>query len=425
MNMTSFMQRIQHLRALEGELARTIVTLDGVRSARVHIVLPERETFARDTPKATASVAVTMAGPARLTTQQAAAIRLLVSGAVPGLSGDSVSVLDPNGVVMAADDGEGAASGRLSELKAAREQELKHAVTDLLEPLVGHDKLRVEASVELDDSREVSHEEKFDPLSQIERSKQIESDQDATNETKSSEPVSVAQNMPNQGSGQSGEPGKASTNNSRNGQTINYEINSVRSDRVREAGELKRMTIAVVVDGITDDKGHYQERAQDELTRLSELIQSAVGFDANRGDRVTVETMRFMPETPIGTAADADPRQFGQTPVTWIAIGGTVALVLVGGMLMMRKRGKARSGEWDEDGAAPMPYLSSDSRLAAAMAGASQLAAGVDGQLRPALAAAGMAENPQQTLLTALFDTVDQRPDEAVAALRSWLSGTA
>ena len=244
----------------------------------------------------------------------------------------------------------------------------------------------------MDDSREVSHEEKFDPLSQIERSKQIESDQDATNETKSSEPVSVAQNMPNQGSGQSGEPGKASTNNSRNGQTINYEINSVRSDRVREAGELKRMTIAVVVDGITDDKGHYQERAQDELTRLSELIQSAVGFDANRGDRVTVETMRFMPETPIGTAADADPRQFGQTPVTWIAIGGTVALVLVGGMLMMRKRGKARSGEWDEDGAAPMPYLSSDFAPRCGYGGSLKLAAGVDGQLRPALAAAGMAE---------------------------------
>ena len=265
MNMTSFMQRIQRLRALEGELARTIVTLNGVRTARVHIVLPERETFARDTPKATASVAVTMTGAGRLSASQAAAIRLLVSGAVPGMAGESVSVLDPSGVVIAADDFEAAASSRISELKGAREQDLRRAVSDLLEPLVGHDKLRVAASVELDASREVSHEEKFDPLSQIERSKRI-SGRPGRNERNQEPGVRIGwSDLPNPSAGQGGEPGRTSTNNSRNGQTVNYEINSVRSDRVREAGELKRMTIAVVVDGTVDDKGQYQPRSQEEI----------------------------------------------------------------------------------------------------------------------------------------------------------------
>ena len=430
MNMTSFMQRIQRLRALEGELARTIVTLSGVRTARVHIVLPERETFARDTPKATASVAVTMNGAGRLSASQAAAIRLLVSGAVPGMAGESVSVLDPSGVVIAADDSEAAASSRIGELKGAREQELRRAVTELLEPLVGHDKLRVAASVELDASREVSHEEKFDPLSQIERSKQIQVDQDATNETKNQEAVSVGQNLPNSAPAQPGEPGKTSTNNSRNGQTINYEINSVRSERVREAGELKRMTIAVVVDGTVDDKGKYQPRSQEELGRLSDLIQAAVGFDVNRGDRVTVETMHFMPDAALGTGADVETGPFAQLPIVWISIGSATVLLLVGGLVVMRIRKGRRmpsSGGQAGQAAPSLGYMGSEHRLGlGSPQNGGQLAAlggGGDGTNgSPALSFRG-SEPAQQALLSTLFEAVDSRPDEALATLRSWLAG--
>ncbi len=431
MNMTSFMQRIQRLRALEGELARTIVTLSGVKTARVHIVLPERETFARDTPKPTASVAVTMNGAGRLSASQAAAIRLLVSGAVPGMAGESVAVLDPSGVVIAADDSEAAASGRMGELKGAREQQLRRAVTELLEPLIGHDKIRVAASVELDASREVSHEEKFDPLSQIERSKQVQLDQDATNEIKTQEAVSVGQNLPNQSGGQGGESGKTSTNNSRNGQTINYEINSVRSDRVREAGDLKRMTIAVVVDGVTDAKGQYQPRSQEELRRLSDLIQAAVGFDVNRGDKVTVETMRFMPDTSGGTDANAENGQFKQLPVAWIAAGSAVVLLLAGGFFVMRGR-KNRALPSPNNQAGPsapaLTFAGSEQRLGHSQLASGQMAAlasGSDGAKGGNALPFNHSEPAQQALLSALYELVDTRPDEATATLRSWLMGTA
>ena len=150
MNMTSFMQRIQRLRALEGELARTIVALDGVKVARVHIVLPERESFARDTLKPTASIAVVMGGAMRLSKRQAIAIRLLVSGAVPGLQQGDVSVLDPSGVVLAADNGEAMATNRLDDMKTSREAALQHAVNDLLEPLLGRNHVRTAVSVDID-----------------------------------------------------------------------------------------------------------------------------------------------------------------------------------------------------------------------------------------------------------------------------------
>ena len=426
MNMTSFMQRIQRLRALEGELARTIVTLDGVRTARVHIVFPERETFARDTPKATASVAVTMAGPGRLSVAQASAIRLLVSGAVPGMSGESVSVLDPSGVVIAADDSEAAGSNRISALKAAREQDLRRAVTDLLGPLIGHDKISVAASVELDASREVSHEEKFDPLSQIERSKQIQVDQDATNETKAVEAVSVSQNLPSQNGPGGGEPGKASTNNSRSGQTINYEISSVHSDRVREAGELKRITIAVVVDGTENDKGPYKPRSPEELERLSELIRSAVGFDINRGDRVTVETMHFIRDPQLGVGADAEATQFAKLPMTWILLGGATVL-LAGGFVMWRARKGKQLSLTGPEQAASIPYMLSDPRVAGGQSQPGQMTAlpGAEEGMAPPGAYAltdGRVEPEHQALFAALFEAVDARPDEALSTLRAWLA---
>ncbi|MBV9829025.1 MAG: flagellar M-ring protein FliF [Alphaproteobacteria bacterium] len=444
MNMTSFMQRIQRLRALEGELARSIVTLGSVHTARVHIVLPERESFARDTPKPTASVVVTMAGPGRLGTPQAAAIRLLVAGAVPGMAAESVSVLDPTGVVIGADDSEGAESGRLTELKGAREHKLQDTVTALLEPLIGHNKVRVAAAVELDNSREVAREEKFDPLSQVERSKQTQSDQDTTTESKGQDPVSVSQNLPNQAAAAQppGDAGKTTASNTRNGQTINYEISSVKSERIREAGDLKRMTIAVVVDGVVDDKGQYQPRPHEELARLAELIQSAVGFDANRGDRVTVETMRFVPEPATGTSADADAGQTAQLPIVWIVAGGVLlVLVAAGAFVLLRSRKSGGQALVARDAEAiplglpgstspqPLPLAAAQATPAIAQAPPvfSQLAApGADGTpaASPAMLtnSAGEAHATQPTLAK-LFELIDTRPDEAAATLRSWLAG--
>jgi flagellar M-ring protein FliF len=414
MNMTSFMQRVQRVRALEGELARTIVTLNGVRSARVHIVLPERETFSRETPKATASVAVVMAGPMRLAPAQAAAIRLLIAGAVPGLQQDDVSVLDPSGIVLAADGADVLASARLTDLKTSRERSLEQAVTGLLEPLVGHGKVRVVASVDVDTERAVTHEEKFDPLSQVERSKQTQVDQESSSDTTPQQPVSVGANLPNTNPTQTGNGEKTSSSSTHNGQTINYEISSVRNETIHEPGDIRRLTLAVVVDGSTDAHGTFTPRSPQELAQFTALVQSAVGYDAKRGDKITVDTLHFLPADDTGTGSDVQP--VAAQPVwIWASIGALAVLLLAAAtvMLTMRKRYQVELARREaaataaaaltEETGANVPVLTAEQR---------------------ALIPAAQAD-AQDTFLMSLYDLIDQRPDEALAVLRAWIAGGA
>lgn len=403
MNMTSFMQRIQRLRALEGELSRTIQTLDGIRTARVHIVMPERENFERDTAKPTASVAVTMGGPERISRRQAAAVRLLVAGAVPRLRQEDVSVVDPSGVVLAADDGDSNAANRLDEMRTSREQALQRATLDLLEPLVGRGKARVAVSVDVDSTREVAREEKFDPLSQVERSKQIQSDKDTSDESKPNQAVSVTQNLPNNQQPQpSGSGGKTSSSSTHNNQTVNYELNSTRSERTREAGEIRHLAVAVVVDGTTNDKGEFQPRSKDELDRIAQLVRSAVGFDAKRGDSVTVDTMHFIPvDVPT---AEAGGEAIAPAGMNWqlMAGGAGVAVLGIGIMLFLRKRRR---------------------KTTAAEVAAVQQApvAAVAGPAEPLLLASEDT-SAQRQLIALLQHTVDTRPDEALAVIRGWIA---
>lgn len=411
MNMTSFMQRVQLVRALEGELARTIVTLNGVRSARVNIVMPERDTFSRETPKATASVAVVMNGPERLGPAQAAAIRVLVAGAVPGLQPDDVSVLDPSGIVLAADGADVMAAARLSEEKAGRERELERSVTSLLEPLVGRGDVRVVASVDVDNSREVSRDEKFDPLSQVERSKQIQADKTTSSESTPQQPVSVATNLPNANQNQTAANDKTSSTTTHDGQTINYEISSVRDEKVREPGDTRRLTIAVVVDGTKDASGVYHPRSREELAQFTDLVKAAVGYDAKRGDEVTVDTMRFVPVEAAGTVADAQsaPQQMS---LSWIVIGVLIALIAAAAVIVLTMRNRYRVELARQKADLATAEIADETPALLALT-AEQRAL-----LPPAL------QDAQDTFLMSLFDLVDARPDEALTVIRAWLAGT-
>ena len=407
MNMTSFMQRVQRLRALEGELSRSIVALDGVKVARVHIVLPERESFARDTLKPTASIGVVMGGAMRLSRRQAMAIRLLVSGAVPGLKQEDVSVLDPSGAVLAADDADGAASSRLDDMKTSREQALQHSVDDLLEPLVGRGHVRTAVSVEINDAREVTREEKFDPQSQVERSKQIQADSDTTEEVKPQEAVTVTQNIPTQPQQTGGTGAKNATTNTRNGQTINYEISSTRSERVREPGEVQRLTVAVAVDGVTDDKGVFHPRSKEELDRLAELVKSAVGYDAKRGDQVTIDTMRFVPSDRFMDEA-GEP---AAPPAAWppLTIGAPVLLLLGGAAVMMLRR-RRRAALVTEPDIAMAAIAGPMGSPAVALPGPTdRLMLGSDVVVQP---------GP----IADLHALVEQHPDEVLSLIKTWIA---
>jgi flagellar M-ring protein FliF len=413
MNMTSFMQRVQRTRALEGELARTIVALGGVRTARVHIVMPERDTFARDALQPTASVAVVMSGPMRLSASQAAAIRLLVAGAVPGLQRDAVSVLDPSGVVLGADNGDVPAGDRLAQVAASREQALQAAVTNLLEPLAGHGKVRVSASVAIDTSRQVTQATKYDPLSQVERSKQTQTDQDRTEDSRQRPAVSVAQNLPNQAPPAADGNGEQSTSTtSHNGQTINYEINTVHDESVREPGDTRRVSVAVLVDGTLDAKGVYQPPTREQLDRIAELTRAAVGYDAKRGDVVTVDTMRFVADDAEGGSADhsAEPAQSW----AWAAPLGVVIVLFAGGAILLMFLRRRRPIDL-------VPVPEQQALVAAQPQPSGNLPATL-------LEARTLVEQPPQAIagpLAGLHELIDARPDEALAVLRAWIAEAA
>jgi flagellar M-ring protein FliF len=400
MQMTSFMQRIQRVRALEGELARTIITMQGVRTARVHIVLPERESFSRDAPPPTASVTVTTSVGQRLGSSQASAIRLLVAGAVPRLRQEDVSVVDPSGIVLAADGGAGAAAGRIGELRQAQGHLLQKSVLDLLEPLVGRGKVRAVAAVEIEGARTVARAETFDPMGQVERGRQIQTEAESSEDGRGQQPVTVGQNLPNQQTG--GGANRSATNAQRNNETINYEISSKIEETTREPGAVKRVSVAVVVDGVAAPDGSVQPRPKEELDRLAALVRSAVGFDEKRGDRVTVDTLRFIPDEGAGSLASAETEGGLRLSTGQMVLGGLLLLGSLGAVLFLLRRRRSRLRRLAEELAAAEAAMALD-------------------PMEEAIATVGQDIQIRISSLNALNDLIDTRPEEALAVVRAWI----
>ncbi|MEE2945440.1 MAG: flagellar basal-body MS-ring/collar protein FliF [Pseudomonadota bacterium] len=291
--MNTFMQRVNRLRAMEGEIARSIQTLEGVQSARVHLVLPEREAFSRERPNPRASVIVRPVPGRTINRKQASAIRNLVASSVAELDLGRVTVLSASGEVILAESAEGDGGSSLASSQSAIEERLAQEVRNMLTARVGAGNARVRVNVELTNSREVVVEQSFNPDQQVVRS--TKSDNEERSGTEGGGGVGVENNIPAALQDTAGGPGRSSQ--TRNGETVEYEIGNTRREVIREAGEVKRISVAVLVNGIynvEDSDVVYQERDTAEIERLTELVKTAVGFDAARGDDVSVDSLRFM-----------------------------------------------------------------------------------------------------------------------------------
>ncbi|TDE38905.1 flagellar basal-body MS-ring/collar protein FliF [Antarcticimicrobium sediminis] len=290
--MNSFMQRVNRLRAMEGELARSIQTLDGVQSARVHLVLPEREAFSRERPQPRASIIVRAVPGRTIARKQAMAIRNLVSSAVAELELGRVTVLSASGETILAEANDSDGQATLQSAKAGIEDRLAQQIQNILTARVGAGNARVRVNVDLTTAREVIVEQSFDPDQQVVRSTDNRTEQRAG--TDGAGNVGVENNIP----AALADPGSAaSSTQSKSGENVQYEIGNTRRETVREAGDIRRVSVAVLVNGIYTADGSdvtYSERSTEELQRLSELVQTAVGFDDARGDSVSVDSLRFM-----------------------------------------------------------------------------------------------------------------------------------
>lgn len=285
---TSQMFDAAYWRAKEGELARTIVSSPLVQNARVHIANPNPQGF-RQRGVPTASVTVTTA-TGTLSAQHARALKFLVASAVTGLAPGDVSVIDGRGGLIMS--GEEATTGGVDS--ADRELELRRNVERLLEARVGHGNAIVEVNVDTATERESILEHSFDPDSRVVISTETEESTNAANDSRNSG-VSVASNLPS-GDAAGGE-GSSSSNNSETRERINYEVSETTREILRTPGSVKRVTVAVLIDGIRsiDAEGNavWSPRPEEELSALRELVASAVGLDETRGDSLTLKTMEF------------------------------------------------------------------------------------------------------------------------------------
>ena len=278
-------------RAKEGELVRTITANRQFSAARVHISNPTSDPF-RQGQVDSASVSVTMASGS-LSSAQATALRYLVASAIAGLDPANVSVIDgATGLIPNTDDPSVQASGASD----ARADAIRQSVTRLLEARVGVGRAVVEVTVDPVTMREEITERRFDPDSRVPISSDSEETTSrSTNSGRSS--VTVASNLPEGDAG--GSSGASEGSETRSREVVNFEVSETQRAVIREPGSVRRVSVAVLVDGVrsTADDGTavWEPRTDAELTALSELVSSAIGFDEDRGDQVTIRTMEFEP----------------------------------------------------------------------------------------------------------------------------------
>jgi flagellar M-ring protein FliF len=353
---TSFLQNINHIRAMEGELARSIQALNSVQSARVHLVVPQRQLFERESSPPSAAITLKTGG--RLAADQVNAIRYLVSSSVPNLSPGRISIVDQNGTLLARADGGDADSGlvgALGDRQSQIETRLREQVEAMLERVVGPGKARVEISAELDTEQVREESDMYDPDRQVvARSTTVESS-NANSDSSGGGSVSVANNIPEADAANTGaEPGPTSQSNANETSEQTDFLNSrTRTTKVRESGGIKRLSVAVLVDGTTtgaNGQATYAPRSPQELEQLTRLVRSAVGFDEERGDSVEVVNMRFAPVETLPTEeASALPLGMGSSDIARIVQTLVIGLLGIAALFlvvrpMLRKAKPADTG---------------------------------------------------------------------------------
>jgi len=314
LGVSEFTQRVNLRRAIEGEVARTIGHLSGVRSARVHVTLGEHGLYREDEHKASASVVVNLLPGRHLDDREISGIRHLVASSVAGLSPEAVTLVDGTGRVLGAESTWAGAGQRDTE------RQMEQQVVSLLEPVVGRGAVIAKVTAAFDDAEVSVQAEQFDPDSSALRSER-KSSQNQNQEAGA--PIGIAGAAANQ----PGQPPSGATG-SRGGsaseeQVRNFEVNKTTTKTVRHTPKLSRLSLAILLDGVAG-----KPRAAEEVTRLGELAKLAVGFDASRGDQLQISSEPFTTSAEDKTTAPPEaPKPF--IPMSYLIGGGAAALVVL------------------------------------------------------------------------------------------------
>jgi flagellar M-ring protein FliF len=421
---TSFVQNINHLRALEGELARTIRAIDRIQAARVHLVLPERPLFSRETPEPSASIVVRVRGA--LEPQQIRAIRHLVASAVSGLKPQRVSIVDEAGQLLA--DGEGGDNENVvgDERRASYEKRMRNEVEAIVSSVVGAGRARVQLSADFDYNKITQTSDSFDPEGRVLRSSQTREESNSTIDN--SGQVTVNNELP--GNQRPDAAAAARDQSKKSEETNNYEISHTTKTEVTEAGRVNRISVAVLVDGsyTKNEKGEmvYQERSKEQLDRIAALVRSAIGFDQKRGDHVEVVNLKFAEAPAVAPLAEPTGLfgmlQFTKDDVMYVIELGVMMLLSLVVLFMVVR---------------PLVRRILASEVIPALTGADQLPVLTDGS---AAAAPGQSLVPGPNAASQMIDVAqvqgqvhaqtvhrvgelaERNPNETASIVRQWLT---
>lgn len=417
---TNFVQNVNLIRALEGELARTIRSVDHIKSARVHLVLPKREMFSREEQMPTASVVIKTDG-GKLSLESIHSIQQLIAAAVPKLDVKNVSIVDSAGNLLTNnfEDEEAVTVANNEALRLEQERKMSLQVQNLLEKSVGEGKVRAQVNLDMDFDQIVTNEEIYDPDSQVVRSQATVTDNSTTDNVE--QPVSVAQNIPN---GDMVAAGTGSVSRkSRTEETVNYEISKVVRNKVKNSGTIKRLGVAVIVDGIyernAEGKVVCRDRTPEEMEQIRSLVKSAVGFDAERGDMVEVANMKFASNQPeIEEVNEVLIMGFTKDELIRIAEGIGVAIVAILVILLVIRplinnafetntangEGRLLGDNAEEDNLLLSNFLNEEDSEIDELINMNK----IDGRIKV-------------SSLKKINDIVEKNPDAAVNIIRGWL----
>ncbi len=332
--MSEFSQRINYVRALQGELARTISALAAVQSCRVHLALPTRSAFLGAEEKPSASVVVELRPGFRLTAAQVQGVMNLVATSVAGLTPDRVTVVDSSGRLLQSMEGkeEKSVPELLYQLTREREREIEQRIETMLEPVLGPGHAVARVAVELEPRETQRTREEYDPTG-VERSKQLEIEEAAG-------PNGGVPGVQSNIVGGDGGKTQLEAPVKKSSQVYNYEISKTTSQTTEPRGQIRRLTVGVLIDGRYEGET-YAPRTGEEIDAVRSVVMMAAGFSAERGDKIEVVNVPF--KAPPGELEKGpvqfDLREWSKTPQGMSAVGGGVALLL---LLWLLRKGRAK-----------------------------------------------------------------------------------
>ena len=425
---TEFQQQLNEQRALQGELARTIMSMRGIQSARVQIAMPRRELFQSEAAAPTAAVVVGVTGG--LSGAQVDAIRNVVASSVPNLKPEKVTLTDTANRTLAAGTEEGGfSSASAQDAKNTTEAQLQARIKDIVEGVVGVGGARVQVTADIDHSRSTTQQQTYDPDGQVVRSTSTNGSESQDTTGASDGGATATNNIPG-GEAPSTTPiGSTQTDST---ETTNYEISNTTTTTIREAGEVKKLAVSVAVDGKWtpaangDGEPTYAARTPAEIEQIKALVSAAVGIDAERGDRIEVLNVRFNRQVADMPGEEGKSSLFDFTKND-IMRGVELLVLLITGLLLiffvlrpLLKTASGGGGQMALAGPGGQQITSLQTSLVGGGGGPMAQLSGPS-EMENRLDIARIEGQVKASSVKKVADFVEKHPDESTSILRSWV----